>query len=182
MHFSAEVSVPVTCRGQGHGSPLRLALIDTSKLTALAEKRAFLNGSAPLARRRGNGRQPHVKPAFRRCSGPSSRRSRSERVASIRAASFSRAAAIAASISGRCLNESGRCLGRPSVRSSTSLTARRATRSSSEPIKRLSRTRARSSSSGSVADKSSSSATSTCFLSSLRLRIFSARAWRDPHA
>jgi hypothetical protein len=57
---------------------------------------------------------------------------------SISAASFSRARAAAASISGPHEHPcSCRSLGRPSVRSRTSLTARKATRSSSEPIKRL---------------------------------------------
>jgi hypothetical protein len=69
------------------------------------------------------------------------------------------------------------CLGRPSVRSSTSLTARKAIRSSSEPSRRLSRASARSRSSGSAATKSPSSAPSNCSLSSLRLRIFPARTW-----
>jgi hypothetical protein len=96
---------------------------------------------------------------------------------SIRAASFARAATSAASMSG--LSErlcSCHCLGRPSVRSSTSLTARKATRSSSELIRRSRRASARSRSSGSAAVESSSSAPS-CSLSALRLRIFSARAW-----
>jgi hypothetical protein len=103
---------------------------------------------------------------------------------SIRMPSFSRAPATSASMSRpspiepRC---SCRCAGRPSARSKTSLTARKATRSSSEAIRRPSRTSARSRSSSLASARSSSWSTSNRSRSSLRRRIFSARA-RPPFA